>query len=438
MNQVRLLILGLVLVLGGLVRPAPEAAGTSLTSSSAPVVLHFVSWKPDHPQVWDEAIAQFTQAHPHMTIVREIAPHSSTAYHDLLTQKLKNQDQTVDLFFMDVIWAPEFAAAGWALPLEDFFSRSERARFLPPTVEAGAYEGRPFGVPSRIDVGMLYYRTDLLQWYGLAPPRTWEELVRQADVIIKGERQTHPLLRGYSGQFKQYEGLVCNMLEFIGSHGGTLLDHTRRRSTLATPETLASVQFVREQVIPRLATRAALTYQEPESLNIFIQGHAVFHRNWPYAWEIANDPARSAVAGKVGVAPLPSFPGGPSTSALGGWLYGISAYSRHPQETWDFIAFLSGPDMQKFFALRAGLAPSRSALLADADVLAANPQFRDQAAVFRAATPRPRTPVYPAVSHVLQRYFSRALSFADLDLAAEAAAADRQINRLLELTEPRA
>jgi hypothetical protein len=54
------------------------------------------------------------EAHPHISIVRELAPHSSTAYHDLLTQKLKNRDATVDVFFMDVIWVPEFAEAGWA------------------------------------------------------------------------------------------------------------------------------------------------------------------------------------------------------------------------------------------------------------------------------------------------------------------------------------
>ena len=56
------------------------------------ITLRFVSWKPDHQHVWDEAIARFTKAHPHISVVRELAPHSSTAYHDLLTQKLKNRE----------------------------------------------------------------------------------------------------------------------------------------------------------------------------------------------------------------------------------------------------------------------------------------------------------------------------------------------------------
>ncbi len=399
------------------------------------VTLRFVSWKPDHPQVWDEALARFTREHPTISVVREIAPHSSTAYHDLLTQKLKNRDATVDLFFMDVIWVPEFAAAGWARPLGDRFRPKEQRRFLPATIKAGTYGGRIYGIPSRIDGGMLYYRKDLLQAYGFAPPRTWPELVRQAEVIVAKESATTPALRGYSGQFKQYEGLVCNMLEFIESNGGRLVGEEGARASLASPASLQAVQFVRERIIGRIASRALLMYQEPESLATFIQGHAVFHRNWPYAWEVANDPKRSSIAGKVGVTSLPHFQNGDSVSALGGWLYGISAYSEHPEEAWTFIQFLSSYGMQKYFALRAGIAPSRTALFNDRELVEVHPFFRDQFAVFQGTSPRPRSPLYPAVSHVLQRYFSRALAFADLDLAAEAASADRQILDLLALTE---
>ena len=135
-------------------------------------------------------------------------------------------------------------------------------------------------------------------------------------------------------------------------------------------------------------------------------------------------------------APLPRFKEGHRTSALGGWLYGISAYSRHPTESMEFIKFLSSYDTQKFFAIQAGLAPSRIALYKDQDVLAAQPFFRDQFKVFSHASPRPHSPLYPALSHILQRYFSRALAFPDIDLLTEAHEADRQINRLLHLSDP--
>ncbi|MCH8041840.1 MAG: ABC transporter substrate-binding protein [Nitrospinae bacterium] len=407
----------------------------TLASEQGEVVLRFVTWKADHPQVWDEAIARFEQAHPSIRVVREIAPHSSTAYHDLLSQKLKNRDRSLDLYFMDVIWPSEFAAAGWVLPIDDRFSPSEREKFLQATIQAATYQGHIYGVPSRIDSGMLYYRKDLLEKYGFSTPETWGQLVEQAKVIVQGEKTHNPALRGYSGQFKQYEGLVCDMLEFVGSHGGTLITEDGMRSTLADPQTVDAVTFVREHIIKSLATPAVLTYQEPESLAIFVQGKAVFHRNWPYAWGLANDPRHSKIVGKVGVTVLPHFPNGKSISALGGWLYGISAYSRHPDEAWSFIEFMTSPEMQKYFALHASLAPSRKDLYTDPEVLEANPQYRELFPVFQTATPRPRTPVYPIVSNILQRYFSRVLAFPELDILEEARIADRQINRFLQLVQ---
>ena len=409
------------------------ARGPSPALVSWPITLHFVTWKADHPQAWDEAIQRFEQAHPHIRVKREIAPHSSTAYHDLLTQKLRNRDVSLDLFFMDVIWPAEFAAAGWALPLDEYFPPNEREKFLPTTIASGAFRHRIYGVPSRIDSGMLYYRKDLLEKYGFSPPSTWDELVRQARTILERERITQPLLRGYSGQFKQYEGLVCDMLEFVGSHNGSFLKEDGRRSNLTASESVQAVRFVREQIIQRLATPAALTYQEPESLAVFVQGKAVFHRNWPYAWGLANDPRHSKIAGKVGVTTLPRFSEGRSTSALGGWLYGISAYSQHPDEAWAFIEFMTSPELQKHFAIHASLAPSRLALYADPEILLANPQYRELLPVFQTARPRPRTPVYPIVSHILQRYFSRVLAFPETDIIEEAREADRKINRFLAL-----
>ena len=397
--------------------------------------LHFVTWKPDNPKVWDEAITRFEDAYPDIKIEREIAPHSSTAYHDLLTQKLKNRDQSMDLFFMDVIWPSEFAAAGWALPLDDHFTLSQRRKFLRAIIEAGTYQGHIYGVPSRIDSGMLYYRKDLLEKYGFPPPETWDELVHQAITIVEGEKAKQPALRGYSGQFKQYEGLVCDMLEIVGSNNGSFLTKDGTSSTLANPETTQAVQFVREQIIQELATPAVLTYQEPESLAVFVQGKAVFHRNWPYAWGLANDPRHSKIVGNVGVTTLPHFYEGKSVSALGGWLYGISSYSQHPNEAWLFIEFMTSAEMQKYFALYASLAPSRIALYSDPEVLQANPQYEDLFPVFQTAKPRPRTPVYPIVSNILQRYFSRVLAFPETDIVKEAQEADRQINRFLELVQ---
>ena len=334
---------------------------------------------------------------------------------------------------MDVIWPPEFAAAGWAMPLEDMLPSSEQEKFMNGTILANTFNKKIYGVPLFIDSGILYYRKDLLDQYKLPVPATWNEMVAQAEQIVAGEAGEGRELHGFSGQFKQYEGLVCDMMEYILSNNGEILNADTGQPGLADKEAVEAVRFVREKIIGHIAPEGVLTYQEPESLDLFIQGKAVFHRNWPYAWEVSNDPERSKIAGKVGIARLPHFPGSKSYSTLGGWQVGISSYSQHKDAAWTFVKFLTSARVQKLLALRAGRAPTRKALYSDAEILQSYPHFADMKDVFLTAYPRPRTPLYPAVSNVLQRYFSKAISSPQIDLEKEAAAASVELKKIIAL-----
>jgi multiple sugar transport system substrate-binding protein len=406
-----------------------------VTEPAAPAELRFVTWQPDTAWVWDQAIADFEARHRGVKVVREVGPHSSTEFHDLVTQKLRNRDAEMDVFFMDVIWPAEFGAAGWALPLDQFFPVAERQSFLAAPISANSYDGRIYGVPVFVDAGMLYYRKDLLDKYDLPPPRTWPELVRQAKLVLSRERD--PYLTGYSAQFKQYEGLVCNMMEFIMSNGANLWNEQTLQSTLNDAKAKEAVRFVRDQVIGAISHRGVLAYQEPESLALFTQGKAIFHRNWPYAWEAANDPQRSKVVGKVGIQPLPAFQGQKSVATLGGWQLGISRFSRNPKLAWQFIEHMTSSEMQKRIALYTGRGPARKALYRDPEILKKNPQFESQYETFALAAPRPRTPVYLPLSNIMQRYFSSAIAIRDSDIDRLARAASREMDRVLDLLRGR-
>ncbi|MGH7872005.1 MAG: ABC transporter substrate-binding protein, partial [Candidatus Binatia bacterium] len=406
-----------------------------LPASGQEKVLHFVTWKPEAAEVWNQAVADFERANPGVKVVREIAPQSSTQIHDLLVQKFKNRDARLDVFFMDTVWPAEFASAGWALPLGRYFAAKEQEKFLPATVSANRYRGEIFGVPVFIDTGLLYYRKDLLEKYTIAPPQTWQQLVQAAKTILAREQDRQ--LVGFSGQFKQYEGLVCNMMEYILSNGGALWDEKRMTGTLDQPAALEAVRFVRDHIIGEISGRGVLAYEEPESLALFTQGRAIFHRNWPYAWAIANDPAGSKIAGRVGMSPLPGFAVGTGAAALGGWQLGVSRYSRNPDLAWRFVAFMTGADVQKRIALATGRAPTRAALYDDNEIAAKIPQLQSLLASFKRAVPRPTTPVYVPLSNIMQRYFSSVLALPDTDIKEQAALATRDMNRLLDFVRER-
>lgn len=69
-------------------------------------------------------------ARSEISVEREVGPTSSTAFHDLVTQKLKNRDPAIDVYFLDVVWRAEFAAAGCAQALDERFPAAERADTL--------------------------------------------------------------------------------------------------------------------------------------------------------------------------------------------------------------------------------------------------------------------------------------------------------------------
>jgi len=192
---------------------------------------------------------------------------------------------------------------------------------------------------------------------------------------------------------------------------------------------------VRQHIIGKAAPAGVLTYQEPESLDVFIQGKAMFHRNWPYAWEVANNPESSSVSGKVGIARLPHFKDNKSYSTLGGWQIGISSYSKNKEAAWAFVEFYTSKEIQKFLALKAGRAPTRKGLYDDIDIVKAHPHFVDMKDVFLTSYPRPRTPLYPAVSNILQRYFSKTITDSSIDIRKEALAASKEIDKIISMTQ---
>ena len=256
-------------------------------------------------------------------------------------------------------------------------------------------------------------------------------MIDQGQVIIEGEKDK--TVHIYSAQFKQYEGLVCDMMEFIWSNGASVINQKASQPTLTYPDVLHAVSFVRDQIIGKATPMGAINYEEPESLDLFIQGKAIFHRNWPYAWSIANNPKKSKIAGKVGVGKLPAFVGHDSASTLGGWQFAINKFSKHPQEAWQFIQYMTSHQTQKILALEAGLAPTRRSVYNDFEVQERMPHLKNFLPAFESARPRPLSPLYSMISQELQRFFSQAIVDKGSDIPKLAKSASVRIEKLFKL-----
>ncbi|HEY5649355.1 MAG TPA: extracellular solute-binding protein, partial [Nitrospiria bacterium] len=297
-----------------------QAAVSGCSRTEPSNAIHFLLWKPHQPKPLEAAIARFERENPDIRVERHIASENASEYYRELSTKLRNSDPDLDVFFMDVIWPPEFSARNYLEDLSPSFPPSAQKDFFPGPISASTIDGRIYAVPFNIDVGLLFYRKDLLEKHGFSAPETWPELLRQIDTILKSEERENPGLTGYAGQFEKYEGLVCNILEFIGGNGGSFLD-SGNQPAITDPKVIEAVRFIRDELLhstahPRRASDYLLTAKEQQSRDVFARGEAVFLRNWPETWGILNDASRSSVQGRVGMAPLPHFKGWESIGTL--------------------------------------------------------------------------------------------------------------------------
>jgi multiple sugar transport system substrate-binding protein len=336
-------------------------------------------------------------------VYREM-PSDTGAQHDAYVTSFSGKGSEYDVFDADVIWPAEFAQAEYALPLDKLMARDgiKKSDYMDGPMAAVTFKGRTWGLPKFIDAGLLFYRSDIVD----EAPETWEELM-DAAAMYQGENGTK---YGYVAQARQYEGLICNAIELITAYGGEVVDGTGE-IVIDNPDTVQGltklVELLNKDFVPSNIT----SYTELESHTAFLEGQSVFIRNWPYQWALAADENQSKIVGKVAVAPLPEGDER-SAAALGGWVSMINAYSEHPEEAWEFLKFMCGPEGQEISAIYGGLAPTLLSTWEDPGVLRANPFFKDQGFLngLKAAVPRPVSPIYPRLSDIMQIEISKAIT----------------------------
>ncbi len=389
----------------GCLAPAAAAAGCSRSEASDPsvVTIRLLS-APDIGHAMAEIVARFERGHSKIRVELVQGPASTDARQNMYTTAFMAGQSPYDVVHMDVVWVPMFAAQGWLRALDDLWSPAARRAFIPSGLEGSRYAGKLYRVPSQSDAGMLYFRKDLLDAAGLQPPRTFAELSAQAQAL-----QDPPARYGFVFEGKQYEGLVCTFLELAWGSGAQLLDASGHVA-IDSPQAIAALRWLVGAVqVQHIAPPGVLAFQEEEARHTFQQGHAVFMRNWPYAFNLAQAPD-SPVRGKVGIEPMVHGPGGTSAATLGGWGFGIAASSPHPRQAWQFIDFATGAESQKLAFLRAGIIPTRQALFSDPELIARAPYLPRLLPILERARPRPVHPAYARLSDTLQVHLSAALS----------------------------
>ena len=324
-------------------------------------------------------------------------PTSTTDNLALLRQQFAAKSSDLDVIMIDVVWPG--VIKDHLVDLKNY-SKGAEAQHFPAIVANNTVDGKLVGMPWFTDAGLLYYRKDLLEKYGVKPPKTWDELAAAAKKVQDGERAAgSPDFQGFVFQGKAYEGLSCNALEWVASFGGGEIVDKSGNITINNPNAAKALDTAASW-IGSIAPSGVLNYAEEDARGVWQNGKAAFMRNWPYAWSLGQAPD-SPIKGKIGVAALPMGEGGRPAATLGGWQLAVSKYSKNIDAAAALVMYLTSPEIQKKRAVGGSYNPTIPALYKDKDVLAANPFMGELLPVFTNAVARPATVTglkYPEVS----------------------------------------
>jgi trehalose/maltose transport system substrate-binding protein len=330
-------------------------------------------------------------------------PNDASERLALYQQVLSAGSDRIDVLQIDVVWPG--LLGNHLLDLRPYTKGAEQAHF-PDFVASNTKRGRLVGMPWIANAGLLFYRRDLLQKYGLPVPATWDDLAATARTIQGRERAAgNDKMWGYVWQGRAYEGLTCNALEWIASHGGGVIVEADGKVSIRNPNAARALQAAAAWV-GTVSPTAVLNYAEEEARGVFQAGNAVFMRNWPYAWSLAQG-ADSVIRGKVGVAPLPKGgAGGRNAATLGGESLAVSKYSKHPAEAADLVLHMTSAAVQKDRALRGSFNPTIPALYKDPDILKANPFMGEMASTMASAVARPTSATGTRYNQVSNQFWN--------------------------------
>lgn len=424
----RLLALVFVVALTLAVLPATSnvaAQGGVDCGTTDNVTLTFISGTVGNEQDAAKKLADnYMAVCPNVTVNVGTRPTSSTLTLAQYQLYFDAQAPDVDIYMLDVIWPG--IVAEHMVDLTEYVEQDFIDQFVPSNIVNNTVDGRLVALPWFAGVGMLYYRTDLLEKYGLEVPKTWDELYTAAKAIQDGERgEGNGDFWGFVFQGNAYEGLTCDALEWQASSGGGTILNPEGVIEVNNPETIEVLDKIASW-IGDISPEAVTTFQEEDARGVWQAGNAAFMRNWGYAYPLGQA-ADSPIKDMFNVTTLPGKEAGMSAATLGGWQLGVSRYSANIPAAVALLKFLVGPESQVVYTLDRGEQPTIPSVYDDPQIKEQLPYLSSFRPMLEAATARPSTVSGADYANVSELYFTAVHSVLTGEADAAEAMADLEL-----------
>ncbi len=276
-------------------------------------------------------------------------PGSADEQRSQLLGALQSGSARYDVVNLDVTWVPEFAEAGLVRALPDDLVDAD---VIDPVAETARWDGKVYAVPFNSDVGLLYYRADLLRKAGVEEPYvpegfTWEQLRGHITTLDK-KLGADDFANGWTTQLDPYEGRTVNAMEAFATAvpGLRLVDEDGRYTG-----TWSSCDGACGNSYAASTRRTSPRCEEARRDGVDQRVHRGAH-GLPARLALRLPDAVPGLREAAGVAPLPG------RAVLGGQNLAVTTTSERARKATELIRFLTGRQSERCL-LEAGFAASR-------------------------------------------------------------------------------
>jgi multiple sugar transport system substrate-binding protein len=304
----------------------------------------------------------------------------------------------------DVIWPAEYAKNKVLVDVSDRITPDMKAGVLPGAWTTVQYDGKSWGMPWILDTKYLFYNKAMLAKAGIAePPKTWDELTKDAQILKDKGIVQYPIAWSWA----QAEAVICDYTTLVSAYKGDFFKGDQ--PDFMNGGGLDALTYMVNSYKSGLTNPNSKEFLEEDVRHVFENGEAAFALNWTYMYAMANDPKDSKIAGQVGVEPAPGVAGKSEMSAVNGSMgLGITSSSKHPDEAWKYITYMTSQKVQNDYAklslpIWASSYTDPAVTKGQEDLIAAAKQ------ALAVMYPRPATVDYQAMSAALQQAIQKAL-----------------------------
>ena len=326
---------------------------------------------------------------------------------EMLLRAFRDKSNRIDIFTVDIIWVPRFAK--WSKPLTEYIRQDELDKIFDYGLTSCFFNGELVAMPFYIDVGLLFYRKDLLQTLpdyqkirsSLRASMSW------SDFIALKSRLSNLKNPFYIFAADNYEGLMCSFIETMVSDNQPLFNGDNLG--LDTPQARNGLQLLVDLVNRYHLTPGIVTqFDETHCYRYALEHDALFLRAWPGLVQQFDylDPQKVKM---LEAAALPHMDNNRPAYVYGGWNFMLSSHSTKTKEALEFIRFILKKENQVLFYKEAGYIPLNKAVFRDSLFLEQYPELEYYHKLLQYGFHRPFLENYTKISDVISYYVNQAI-----------------------------